>query len=100
MIKTLLQIYGILRWHKQTFPSFTYHEQQEKLAAEIREYEDALESYIKRPNRRRNAHLSEELADIVIAATNLYRYPEMRKLIRDKMKINRTRTWQKGQHND
>ena len=96
MIKTLFQIYHILKWHKRTFPYFTCHMQQEKLAGEIREWEDALEHYIKTRNGGQN--VAEELADIEIAATNLYRYPEIRKLIIQKMEINRQRIWRNGQH--
>lgn len=98
MLKSIIQFYKILLWHKRTFPEFTYQMQQEKLAGEIHEYEAALESYIKHPTTRHKRHVSEELADIVIAATNLYRYPEMRKLVAQKMIINHERAWNNGQH--
>lgn len=40
MIKTLWLIYGILRWHKRTFPNATAEQQEQKLAEEIRDIKE------------------------------------------------------------
>ena len=98
MIKTLWLIYGILRWHKRTFPNATAEQQEQKLAEEIREYDEAIDRFIKTNYQRELIHIKEELADVAIAAVNLLRYPEMQELVKNKMTINRRRIWQKGQH--
>lgn len=98
MIKTLWLIYGILRWHRRTFPEFTYQEQALKLADEICELNEALDRVIQTHSAVDAQHADEEMADVVIAAVNLMNYPEMQELVKNKMTINRRRIWQKGQH--
>lgn len=98
MIKILLTIYSILSWHKRTFPKFSCQEQQEKLVQEIREWEEALEEFIRTGSQNANTALKFELADIVISAINLMRYEEINKLVQTKMIINQHRTWNNGQH--
>lgn len=100
MIKTLIQIYLILRWHKKTFPSFTCQGQKEKVAGEIYEFEQALAEYIEHPTETRARLVDGELADVVIASINLMRYKEMRELVKKKMKVNYSRSWNGGQHKE
>ena len=100
MIKNLFNIFCILKWHKKTFPTFTYQEQKEKLAGEIREFQAALEEYIRTANPVIGKAVNFELADVVIAGINLMRYEEMRELVKEKMEINYTRTWKGGQHKE
>lgn len=100
MIKTLWQIYGILRWHKRTFPFITAEQQEQKLAEEIREYNEAIERFVTTGRQNDLVHVKEELADITIAIINLMRYPDIRSNIAQKMAINRKRTWKDGHHKD
>lgn len=97
---TAFQMLDILTWHKKTFPTFTYQEQKEKLTGEIREFEEALEKYIRTGSAAKGTAVNYELADVVIAGINLMRYEEARKLVKEKMEINYTRTWKGGQHKE
>jgi len=94
------EITQILEWHKKTFPTFDCQAQKEKLAGEIREYEDALGEYIRTANPIIGEEVNFELADVVIASINLMRFEEMRELVKEKMEINYTRTWSGGQHKE
>ena len=95
MIKALIQIFGILCWHKRTFKNFTFKDQQLKLSGEIGEWNAAIDDFIRTAQIRHKFHAEEELADVVIAATNLYNYPEMRRLIKKKMKFPQKKQFRK-----
>ena len=100
MIKPIIQIFRILRWHKKTFPDFDCQAQKEKLAGEICEFEAALGEYIRTGNSVIGEDVNFELADVVIAGINLMRFKEMREIVARKMEINRRRTWNGGQHKE
>lgn len=100
MIKPLFQIYGILRWHKRTFPNATVKQQEQKLAEEIGEWSQAIDTVIATQSEADALHADEELIDVVIAAVNLMRYPEIQEAVNRKMAINRKRTWKDGHHKD
>lgn len=93
-------IKDIQEWHAQTFPEFTAKDQELKLAEEIREYDEAIDRFIKTNHQRDLIHIKEELADVAIAAVNLLRYPEIQTLVKTKMATNRKRTWKDGHHKD
>jgi hypothetical protein len=100
MIKAFISICSILRWHKKTFPAITCQDKQEKLAGEIREWEDALGDYICTGSRKNKLATEFELADVVIASINLMRFEEVRKRVSEKMIINRLRKWNGVQHKE
>lgn len=98
MIKTLWLIYGILRWHKRTFPNATAEQQEQKLGEEISEYSAAIDTLIATGLQSDLEKIKEELADVIIAAVNLLRYPEIQTLVKTKMAANKQRTWKDGHH--
>ncbi|MCH5201889.1 MAG: hypothetical protein J1F17_01655 [Oscillospiraceae bacterium] len=102
MLKTLLLVYRILKWHKKTFPEYTICQQEEKLFVEAREAFDALEDITKAKSKHRQEicakHIQEEIADMIIAGINLLRFKESRQDVIAKMNINEKRNWKNGQH--
>jgi hypothetical protein len=92
MIRTLWQIFKILRWHKKTFPQIDYERQTEKIGEEILEWDreffigDDVEKEL------------EELTDVIIASISAFRFKEVQLLVQDKMQKNYTRKWDKNGH--
>ena len=100
MIRELLLVYKIWRWHDKTFPTATYIEQKGKLISEIDEFNEAKAKYIKSPYPRRPKYkfaVDEELVDVIIAGINLLKYPETFERVYVKHNINKQRKW-KGYH--
>ena len=95
---TLPLIREIWTWHEKTFPDFTAKEQELKLAEEIGEYSNAIDTLIATGLDSYLKKVQEELADVIIAAVNLLNYPEIEKLVRAKMEKNKQRNWQGGHH--
>lgn len=89
---------SIQRWFKKTFPKASFASQIRKLKSEIEEFQDAESDYASNPTSLNYLHYQEELADVVIAAINLASFAEMQELIKEKMKINRIRTFDGDHH--
>lgn len=89
---------SIQRWFKKTFPKASFASQIRKLKKEIEEFQDAESDYASNPTSLNYLNYQEELADVVIAAINLASFAEMQELIKEKMKINRSRTFDGDHH--
>ena len=98
MIRGLINIYRIWKWHKETFPEYSYVGQKKKVRDEAKEVVDAFAHYTRRPTRYRERLLEEETIDVIIASINAMRYPEIRQEVNEKMKENYKRSWINGQH--
>lgn len=70
-------IKDIQEWHEKTFPEFTAKDQEMKLGEEISEYCAAIDTLIATGLQSDLEKIKEELADVIIAAVNLLRYPEI-----------------------
>lgn len=95
-------IASIIKWHEETFPDATMERQMAKFNEEYDEWKDA-----KTPEES-----NKELADMFIVACGLARFTydpmffslvhtlgnslDLHKSINEKMKLNRTRQWTKG----
>ena len=93
-------IKDIQEWHARTFPEFTAKDQELKLGEEIGEYSAAIDTLIATGLQSDLEKIKGELTDVIIAAVNLLRYPEIQTLVKTKMAINRKRTWKDGHHKD
>lgn len=93
MIRTLWKIYKILRWHKKTFPNFTWAEQLEKVCEESIEFPEA--TFFKS-----GEEALKEGADVIISSIGALRYEEIWDLVEEKMEENKQRTWKNGHHID
>lgn len=91
-------IKDIQEWHEKTFPEFSAKDQEMKLGEEISEYCAAIDMLIATRLQSDLEKIKGELADVVIAAVNLLRYPEIQTLVKTKMATNRKRSWRKGHH--
>ena len=91
MIKVLWKIYKIIRWHKKTFPNFTWSEQFQKICEESIEFVE--ETLFKSDDKA-----LEEGADVIISSLGALRYPEVWGLVEEKMTENKKRTWKNGHH--
>lgn len=98
MIRELWAVYKVLRWHEKTFPEFTAKDQEMKLGEEISEYSAAIDTLIATGLQSDLEKIKEELADVIIAAVNLLRFPEIKTLVKTKMATNKQRTWKDGHH--
>ena len=98
----MFEIYKILKWHKKVFRNTTFTEQLNKVCEEVREYNEALDDYIKAKGRLKviytKAKLDGELTDIIIASINCMRYPEIRDRVKVKMAENKHRTFKNNHH--
>lgn len=100
MIRELVLVYKILKWHERTFKSLPMSEQKQKLIGEIAEFNEAKAKYIKSPYPRRpkyKVNVDNELIDVIIAGINCLKYPEIFERVAVKHNINTHRTW-KGDH--
>lgn len=88
---TLIDIFKILRWHKRTFPKYTFGKQLQKIVEEIMEWE----SEFLRLNTDKEL---EELTDVIIASIGAMRFKEVREMVKEKMKANQKRRWKNGHH--
>lgn len=104
MIRELIQVYKILRWHKRTFPKHTYLDQRKHHIDEMHEWMQAMRdlSKAKHPTKRANLkeHLKEEQADVIISGINLLRFDTAFKSVQKKMNKNYTRTWNNDHHKE
>lgn len=91
-------IKDIQEWHEKTFPEFTAKDQEMKLGEEIGEYSAAIDTLIATGLQSDLEKIKEELADVIIAAVNLLRFPEIQTLVKTKMAANKQRTWKDGHH--
>lgn len=91
-------IKDIQEWHEKTFPEFTAKDQEMKLGEEISEYCAAIDTLIATGLQKDFVDVKQELADVIIAAVNMLRYPEIRELVSFKMALNKKRTWKDGHH--
>lgn len=89
---------SIQRWFKKTFPKASFASQIQKLKTEIEEFQEAESDYASNPTSLNYLHYQEELADVVISAINLASFAEMQELVKEKMKINRSRTFDGDHH--
>lgn len=102
MIRELVLICKIWRWHEKTFPNLEAKEQKDKLISEIAEYDEAKAKFIKSPYPRRHKYIgamNDELTDVIIAGINCLKYPDFFERVAVKHNINTHRTW-KGVHHD
>lgn len=100
MIREMILIYKIWKWHEKQFSSCDVLEQKNKLISEIKEFEDAKAKYIKAPYPRKPRYkfaVDEELVDVIIAGINMLKYPEIFERVYVKHNINTHRKW-KGNH--
>lgn len=101
MIRELLLVYKIWRWHDKTFPTLPMSEQRNKLKSEIDEFNDAKAKFIKSPYPRRHKYIgamNDELTDVIIAAINCLKYPDFYERVAVKHNINTHRTWRGTHH--
>jgi len=100
MIRELVLVYKILKWHDRTFKDLPMSEQKQKLIGEIAEFNEAKAKYIKSPYPRRPKYkyaVDGELIDVIIAGINCLKYPDFYERVAVKHNINTHRTW-KGDH--
>lgn len=100
MIRELIQVYKILRWHKKTFPKHTYLDQRKHHVSEMHEWMEAMRNFTKRKSKQKQEHLKEEQADVIISGIALLRFDEAFKSVQDKMKINYNRYWINDHHKE
>jgi NTP pyrophosphatase (non-canonical NTP hydrolase) len=100
MIRELIQVYKILKWHKKTFPNHNYYNQRKHHVSEMHEWMEAMRDYTKRKSKINQKHLTEEQADVIISGISLLRFDEAFKSVQDKMAINYTRTWINDHHEE
>lgn len=91
-------IKDIQEWHENTFPEFSAKDQEMKLGEEIGEYCRAVDTVVATEDESYIAKANEELADVIIAAVNLLRFPKIQTLVKTKMAANKQRTWKDGHH--
>jgi NTP pyrophosphatase (non-canonical NTP hydrolase) len=102
MIRELLLVYKIWRWHDKQFANLSADAQERKFHGEIDEFNEAKAKYIKTRYAKRYkyaSNLKEETADVIIAGLNLLKYPDFYERVAVKHNINTHRTW-KGVHHD
>jgi len=100
MIRELLLVYKIWRWHDKQFKGLSSDGQERKFHGEIDEFNEAKAKYIKTRYAKRYKYapnLKEETADVIIAGLNLLKYHEFFERVAVKHNINTHRTW-KGTH--
>lgn len=100
MIRELITVYKILRWHKKTFPKHTYLDQRKHHVSEMHEWMEAMRNYTRCKSQKHKEHLKEEQADVIISGIALLRFDEAFKSVQDKMKINHKRLWIDGHHKE
>lgn len=100
MIRELITVYKILRWHKKTFPKHTYLDQRKHHVSEMHEWMEAMRNYTRCKSQKNKEHLKEEQADVIISGIALLRFDESFKSVQDKMKINHKRLWIDGHHKE
>lgn len=98
MLRSLIEIYKIMIWHKKTFPFFSDVGQKKKVRDEARELVEAFDKFTRHGTERNQERVNEELSDVIIASINAMRYPNIRKEVLKKMKENYKRSWKNGQH--
>ena len=101
MIRELVLVYKILKWHNKTFPTERFIDQKGKLISEIDEFNEARAKYIKSPYPRRPKYkfaVDEELVDVIISGINLLKYPETFERVYVKHNINKQRKWKNNHH--
>ena len=91
-------IKDIQEWHEKTFPEFTAKDQEMKLGAEISVFSAAIDTLIATGLQSDLEKIKDELADVIISAVNLLRFPEIQTLVKTKMTANKQRTWKDGHH--
>lgn len=104
MIRELIQVIKILRWHKKTFPQNSYLDQRKHHISEMHEWMEAMRelSKTKHPYKRAKLkdHLLEEQADVIISGINLLRYPTALQSVQKKMERNYKRIWINDHHKE
>jgi hypothetical protein len=98
MLKGLIEIYKIMKWHKKTFPEYTSIGQKKKVRDEAKELVDIFNNYTKCPTKYREILLNGELVDVIISSINAMRFEDVRQEVNEKMKENHKRSWKNGQH--
>lgn len=104
MIRELVLICKIWKWHKKTFVDLPEQAQYNKFDSEIKEYMQEFENYMlsKNPKRKRffEQKMKKEAVDVIISGINLLKYPEFFECVALKHNENANhRTW-KGVHHD
>ncbi len=100
MIRELVLVYKILKWHGKTFPCLPMEAQKRKLNNEINEFIDAKEKYTRsrRYKQKNEMELLEEMSDVIIAGINCLKYPDFYERVAVKHAKNTHRTWNGIQH--
>ena len=101
MIRELVLICKIWKWHSKQFCGLPENGQRLKLDSEIKEYVQEFENYTKSRNPKKKMfcikRMNDELIDVIIAGINCLKYPEIFERVAVKHSINTHRTW-KGTH--
>lgn len=100
MLRELIAVYKILRWHKKTFPDHTYLDQRKHHVSEMHEWMEAMRNYTRKKTKQNSDHLVEEQADVIISGIALLRFDKSFNSVIEKMKINHNRFWVNGHHKD
>ena len=101
MIRGLINVYKIWKWHKETFPEYTGVGQKLKIRGEINEFIKDFNTYTTKRGKsatRYSEKAEGELIDVIISSINAMRFPEVREEVNRKMAENYKRSWINGQH--
>lgn len=91
IFRILVDVFKILWWHFKTFPNYRPEQQCQKIVEEIFEWES---EFLKFDTEKE----LEELMDVVIASVGAMRFKDVREMVAEKMKDNKTRRWKNGHH--
>lgn len=102
MIRELVLVYKILKWHNKTFKGLTVEEQDRKNDSEIDEYIEAKEKYIRAKHHKESLKfkMMDEKVDVIISGINLLKYPEFFERVAVKHNENANHRIWKGVHHD
>jgi hypothetical protein len=100
MLRELILVYKILKWHKKTFPDHTYIKQRKHHVSEMHEWMEAMRNFTKCKSEKNRAELKKEQADVIISGLNLLRFEEAYQSVIDKMQENYKRLWIDGHHQE
>ena len=102
MIREMLLIYKIWKWHEKTFVGLPEQAQCNKLDSEIKEYIQEFENYTlsRNPNKKKfcKQKMDKEMIDVIIASINCLKYPNICEKVMVKHNINAHQRTRKGNH--
>lgn len=100
IIRAILLVIKILRWHEKHFKDWTFEQQADKWKQELGELLMAWKKHNEQPkNQTRLRHVYEEMADVLIAGLSLLKYYEGYSTVKLKLDVIKQRRYGKdGQH--